>query len=44
MALELTTREIAEKYNRFARWYDWVEGISDSLGVSKFGRWRSRWP
>jgi ubiquinone/menaquinone biosynthesis C-methylase UbiE len=35
MAAELTAREISEKYNRFARWYDWVEGVPDLLGVSK---------
>lgn len=25
-------------YNRFARWYDWVEGIPDLLGVSRLRR------
>jgi hypothetical protein len=34
MATELTTKEISEKYDRFARWYDWVEGVPDILGVS----------
>jgi ubiquinone/menaquinone biosynthesis C-methylase UbiE len=38
MAAELTAREISEKYNRFARWYDWVEGVPDLLGVSKLRR------
>jgi ubiquinone/menaquinone biosynthesis C-methylase UbiE len=38
MALELTTREIAEKYDRFARWFDWVEGVPDILGVSRLRR------
>ena len=33
--MNLTSREISEKYNRFARWYDWVEGIPDLLGVRK---------
>jgi ubiquinone/menaquinone biosynthesis C-methylase UbiE len=35
MATELTTKEIAEKYDRFARWFDWVEGVPDILGVSR---------
>jgi ubiquinone/menaquinone biosynthesis C-methylase UbiE len=30
----LRQREIAEKYDRFARWYDWVEGIPELLGVN----------
>jgi ubiquinone/menaquinone biosynthesis C-methylase UbiE len=33
-----TAREISEKYNRFARWYDWLEGIPDLLGVSSLRR------
>jgi len=35
MPLELTTKEIAGKYNHFARWYDLVEGVPDLLGVRK---------
>src|SRR6516165_1076061 len=35
MALELTTKEIAGKYNHFARWYDLVEGVPDLLGVRR---------
>lgn len=35
MAVKLTAREISEKYDRFARWYDRVEGIPDLLGASK---------
>src|SRR5262245_34305613 len=35
MATELTTKEIAEKYNHFARWFDLVEGVPDLLGVRK---------
>lgn len=31
----LTQREISQKYDRFARWYDWVEGIPELLGVSR---------
>ena len=38
MAVELTSRELSEKYDRFARWYDWVEGIPDRLGVSRLRR------
>src|SRR3990172_3752941 len=35
MALKFTAREISEKYDRFARWYDWVEGVPDLLGVRR---------
>lgn len=31
-------QEISEKYDRFARWYDWVEGVPDVLGVSRLRR------
>ena len=31
----LTLREISQKYDRFARWYDWVEGIPEVLGVNR---------
>jgi len=34
----LTSREISEKYNRFARWYDWVEGVPEVLGVRRLRR------
>ena len=27
--------EIRQKYDNFARWYDWVEGIPELLGVRK---------
>jgi ubiquinone/menaquinone biosynthesis C-methylase UbiE len=33
MAVNFTSREIAEKYNGFARWYDWLEAIPDLLGL-----------
>jgi ubiquinone/menaquinone biosynthesis C-methylase UbiE len=33
--VQLTSQEISQKYNRFARWYDLVEGIPDLLGVRK---------
>jgi ubiquinone/menaquinone biosynthesis C-methylase UbiE len=35
MATKLTSNEVSEKYNDFARWYDLVEGIPDLLGVRK---------
>jgi ubiquinone/menaquinone biosynthesis C-methylase UbiE len=38
MAVDFTSREISQKYDRFARWYDWVEGIPDVLGVSRLRR------
>lgn len=38
MAVELTSREISEKYDWFARWYDWVEGVPDRLGVRRLRR------
>ncbi|MGH7825393.1 MAG: class I SAM-dependent methyltransferase [Candidatus Binatia bacterium] len=38
MAVNLTSREISEKYNRFARWYDWVEGVPELLGLGKLRR------
>ena len=31
----LSPREISQKYDRFARWYDWVEGIPELLGVNR---------
>src|SRR6266545_2248672 len=38
MAVKFTAREISEIYNRFARWYDWVEGVPNLLGVSRLRR------
>jgi ubiquinone/menaquinone biosynthesis C-methylase UbiE len=38
MAVEFASREISEKYDRFARWYDWVEGVPDLLGVRRLRR------
>jgi ubiquinone/menaquinone biosynthesis C-methylase UbiE len=38
MPVQFTPREIAEKYDRFARWYDLAEGIPDLLGVRKLRR------
>jgi ubiquinone/menaquinone biosynthesis C-methylase UbiE len=34
----LTPQEISERYDRFARWYDWVEGIPDLLGLRRLRR------
>ena len=38
MSVNLTSQELSEKYDRFAPWYDWVEGIPDLLGVSRLRR------
>jgi ubiquinone/menaquinone biosynthesis C-methylase UbiE len=38
MSVEFASRDLAAKYDRFARWYDCVEGILDFLGVGKFRR------
>jgi ubiquinone/menaquinone biosynthesis C-methylase UbiE len=38
VAVTLTSRELSDKYNRFARWYDWVEGIPDLLGLGRMRR------
>jgi ubiquinone/menaquinone biosynthesis C-methylase UbiE len=38
MAIKLTSRELSEKYDRFSRWYDWVEGVPELLGVSRLRR------
>lgn len=38
MAVNFTSQEISRKYDRFARWYDRVEGIPDLLGVSRLRR------
>jgi ubiquinone/menaquinone biosynthesis C-methylase UbiE len=38
MPLNLTSAEISAKYDRFARWYDRVEGVLDVLGVSRLRR------
>jgi ubiquinone/menaquinone biosynthesis C-methylase UbiE len=38
MAVRLTIPEVSQKYDRFARWYDWVEGVPDLLGVSRLRR------
>src|SRR5215475_8376897 len=38
MPVNFTSRELSKKYDRFARWYDFVEGIPDLLGVRKLRR------
>lgn len=38
MAVDLTSREISDKYDRFARCYDWLEGILNVLGLSRLRR------
>jgi ubiquinone/menaquinone biosynthesis C-methylase UbiE len=38
MAVRFTSQEISQKYDHFARWYDWVEGIPDLLGLRRLRR------
>lgn len=38
MAVGFASREISAKYDRFARWYDWLEGIPNLLGLSRLRR------
>ena len=38
MAVRFTSEEISRKYDRFAPWYDCVEGIPDLLGLSRLRR------
>jgi ubiquinone/menaquinone biosynthesis C-methylase UbiE len=38
MAVKFTSQEISRKYDGFARWYDWVEGVPDLLGVRRLRR------
>jgi ubiquinone/menaquinone biosynthesis C-methylase UbiE len=38
MAVDFTSQEISRKYDQFAPWYDWVEGIPDLLGVRRLRR------
>lgn len=35
MTINFTSQELSSKYNRFARWYDLVEGVPDLLGVRR---------
>ena len=34
----LSTGEIQQKYNTFAPWYDWVEGLPECLGIRRLRR------
>src|SRR5258705_2185805 len=38
MAVEFASRDISAKYDRFARWYDRLEGILNLLGLSRLRR------
>lgn len=38
MPVQLISQEIARKYDRFARWYDLVEGVPELLGLRKLRR------
>lgn len=38
MSVEFSSRQISEKYNRVARWYDWLEGILELLGLRSLRR------
>ena len=35
MTVHFTSRELSNKYDRFACWYDWVEVIPEALGVRR---------
>ena len=36
--MEFVLKELSAKYDRFARWYDWLEGIPNLLGLSRLRR------
>lgn len=38
MAVRFASRELAEKYDRFARWYNWLESIPNLAGLSRLRR------
>ena len=38
MSAAFSSRQISEKYDRAARWYDWLEGILNVLGLSRLRR------
>jgi ubiquinone/menaquinone biosynthesis C-methylase UbiE len=38
MAVKFTSQEISRKYDGFARWYDWLEGIPNLLGLGRLRR------
>ena len=33
--MEFASRELSAKYDRFARWYDYVEGVVNLLGINR---------
>jgi ubiquinone/menaquinone biosynthesis C-methylase UbiE len=35
MPVNFSSRELSEKYDRFAHWYDWVEGVPELLGLGR---------
>lgn len=36
--MPFTSQEIWQKYNEFARWYDWAEAVPEFLGVKRLRR------
>jgi ubiquinone/menaquinone biosynthesis C-methylase UbiE len=38
MPVAFSSREITQKYDRAARWYDWLEGVLDLLGLRSLRR------
>jgi ubiquinone/menaquinone biosynthesis C-methylase UbiE len=36
--MKFSSQDLARKYDQFARWYDWVEGVPDLLGVRRIRR------
>ncbi len=38
MSVAFSSQEIAEKYDRAARWYDWLEGVLNLLGLRSLRR------
>jgi ubiquinone/menaquinone biosynthesis C-methylase UbiE len=38
MSVEFASKELSAKYDRFARWYDHVEGVLDFLGLRTLRR------
>jgi len=38
MAVRFASKELAEKYDRFARWYNWLESIPNLVGLSRLRR------
>lgn len=35
MGVNFSSRELSKKYDRFARWYDWVEAVPELLGLRR---------